>query len=429
MVPVRMGLSSTEFAPLVSVVTPSYNQGRFIRATIESVLSQDYPDLEYIIMDGGSTDETSAVVREYSSRLVFISKPDRGQCHAINEGFRLAKGNVLAWLNSDDIFLPGAVGAAVRALNCNPDAGLVYGDGYVIDALGNVTGPFPHTREPDLWRLVHLSDYILQQSVFFRREVLDDVGYLDEDLHYGLDWDLLIRIGLKYRLAYLPEYLGCIREYPETKSSSGGITRIRELHAMLRKHTALFLPPGSTVYGLDTYAELACRAIQRRTPRLAKSLGKVLEHAVRFAAGQVVHRTLHHSQGLYADGWAGVTLLYMFRSGCRSVIIDGFVPEWLPGQSLQVECNGRSLGKYALPAGKFRVEIEIPSGLSEQALRLRIVARRWFITSAFPWKTEWRRLAYKVDSVRDTRIPESQTVLSGDSAGLFLTDRSETHSL
>jgi len=389
--------------PIVSVVTPSYNQGRFIRATIESVLSQDYPNLEYIVMDGGSTDETAAIVREYGGRLLFVSKPDRGQSQAINDGFRLAKGSVLAWLNSDDVLLPGAIGAAVRALRGNPNAGLVYGDGYVIDTDGNVTGRFPHTREPDLWRLVHLSDYILQQAVFFRREVLDDVGYVDESLHYGLDWDLFIRIGLKYPLVHIPECLGSIREYPETKSSSGGAERVRELHALLRKHTGLALPPGSIVYGLDTYSALGCQAIRRRTPRLAKPVGAVIERAVRFVAGNVIGHTLLHSQGLYADGWAGKTLLYMLRSGCRSVLIEGSVPEGVPqlrGQALRVECNGRRLGRFALPSGEFRIEFEVPADMRGQALRLRIVARRSFVAPPVPGERDRCRVAYRLGSIR-----------------------------
>ncbi len=404
MISLREGISGhMESEPLVSVVTPSYNQGRFIRATIESVLSQDYRNLEYIVMDGGSTDETAAIVREYGSRIVFVSKADRGQAHAINEGFGLAKGNVLAWLNSDDVFLPGAVGTAVRALRCNPDAGLVYGDGYLIDTAGNVTGQFPHTREPDLWRLVHLSDYILQQTVFFRRQVLEDVGYLDESLHYGLDWDLLIRIGFKYRLAYVSQHLGCLREYAETKSSAGGVERVRELHTMLRKYTALVLPPGSMVYGLDTYSQLACRAIRRRTPGLLRLAGKFLEHAIRFAAGNVVGRTLLHAQGLYADGWAGKTLFYMLRSGCRSVLIEGCVPEdvrQLQRQSLQVECGGRRIGRYPVGPGVFGIKIQIPSDLAGQPLRFRIIARRSFVPSPFPWKGDRRRLAFQLGSVR-----------------------------
>src|SRR5919201_6239371 len=101
--------------PLVTIVTPSYNHGRFIRATIESVLSQDYPHVEYIIMDGGSTDETASVVRDYASRLTFISERDRGQAHAINKGFKLARGEIFFWLNSDDVILPGAVTRVVQA--------------------------------------------------------------------------------------------------------------------------------------------------------------------------------------------------------------------------------------------------------------------------------------------------------------------------
>ena len=388
--------------PVVSVVTPSLNQGRFIRATIESVLSQDYPNLEYIVVDGGSIDETAAIVREYGDRVRFVSRPDSGQSQAINDGFRMAKGSVLAWLNSDDVFLPGAVDAAVRAIKGNPDAGMVYGDGYTIDTDGNATGRFPHTREPDLWRLVYLSDYILQQSVFFRRDALDDVGYPDETLHYAMDWDLFIRIGLKYRLAYLPQCLGCIREYPATKSSCGGAKRARELHAMLRKHTGHAMPPGSIVYGLDTYSALACQAIRQRTPRLAKPVGTALEHAVHFVLGNVIGRTIYHSQGLYSDGWAGKTLLYMLRSGCRSVAIEGSVPEHMPqlhGQALLVECNGRRLGRYAVPAGNFRVEFDIPAELAGQPLRLRIFARRSVSTSPVPWKIERRRLAFLLSAV------------------------------
>src|SRR5690349_15995087 len=108
--------------PLVTVVTPSYNQGQFIRATIESVLSQDYPHVEYIIMDGGSTDETAAVVKDYASRLTFISEKDRGQSHAINKGFARARGKVLSWLNSDDLYLPGAIRTAVDGFARNPQA-------------------------------------------------------------------------------------------------------------------------------------------------------------------------------------------------------------------------------------------------------------------------------------------------------------------
>src|SRR5262245_18944056 len=141
--------------PLVTVVTPSFNQGRFIRATIESVLSQDYPDIEYIVMDGGSTDDTAEVVKDFAGRLTWISEKDRGQSHAINKGFRMAKGEIVAWINSDDSLVPGAVAHAVRAFVHHPEAGAVYGEGYLIDRAGRITSRFPATEPFNLWKLIY----------------------------------------------------------------------------------------------------------------------------------------------------------------------------------------------------------------------------------------------------------------------------------
>jgi glycosyltransferase involved in cell wall biosynthesis len=143
-------------------VTPSYNQGEFIRATIESVLSQDYPNLRYIVMDGGSTDQTAAIAAEYGSRLTWISEKDRGQAHAINKGFAMASGEIVAWLNSDDIFLPGAVKRAVRGFSSAPPGiGAIYGEGYLMDREGHFRRRFPHTEPFNLWKLMYLSDYVL----------------------------------------------------------------------------------------------------------------------------------------------------------------------------------------------------------------------------------------------------------------------------
>ena len=147
--------------PLVTIVTPSYNQGRFIADTIESVLGQDYPNIEYIVMDGASTDETAEVVRRYADRLEFISEKDRGQSHAINKGFGRARGEIVAWLNSDDTLLPGAVRRAVGALEAHPEAAASYGEGYLTDEAGYATCRFPYTQPFDLWRLMNVSDNIL----------------------------------------------------------------------------------------------------------------------------------------------------------------------------------------------------------------------------------------------------------------------------
>ncbi len=131
-------------SPLVSIITPSYNQGRFLLETIQSVLSQDYPNLEYIIVDGGSTDGSLEIIQHYASQLTWwVSEPDQGQTDAINKGFAHAKGEILAWINSDDTYLPGAVSEAVTFLIAHPEAALVYADANLIDEQGSILGRFP----------------------------------------------------------------------------------------------------------------------------------------------------------------------------------------------------------------------------------------------------------------------------------------------
>jgi glycosyltransferase involved in cell wall biosynthesis len=388
--------------PLVSIVTPSYNQGHFIRATIESVLNQNYPNVEYIIMDGGSTDETASVVRDYASRLTFVSEKDRGQSHAINKGFRMARGSILAWLNSDDLYLPGSIRAAVDGFDRNPDAGAVYGEGYLIDYSGEKCTRFPCTEPFNLWKLTYLSDYILQQTVYFRRDVLDEVGGVDEDLHYTMDWDLLIRIGMKYPLVHIPEFMGCLREYPDAKSFTGGTRRIREIGGMLRRHTSMRISPGYVVYGLDTYHQIWCQKVEELfTPRLS-GVSKFLQSAIRWCAGAVIGNTIANSQGLHSDGWAGRLLRYMLPPGNGPLVIEGSIPDWvsLRRQRLHIEANERKVGQFDLTSGNFRLEVPLPPDFQGQALRLKIKASRSLMPGRFTLAGDRRRLAYCVKSIQ-----------------------------
>jgi glycosyltransferase involved in cell wall biosynthesis len=235
--------------PLISIVTPSYNQGRFIRATIESVLAQDYPNLEYWVVDGGSTDATLAIVREYEDdrRFHWLSEPDHGQADAINKGVALTHGDIVAWLNSDDVYAPGAVARAVAEILAHPEAALVYGQAELIDRAGAVIGSYTQVEPFDLQRLIHRLDFIVQPATFFRRAPFMAVGGLDASLHYCLDYDLWIRLALRYPVHYIPEVLARAREYPETKTATGGLERLTEIERMIRRYGRPILP--SLYYG------------------------------------------------------------------------------------------------------------------------------------------------------------------------------------
>ncbi len=189
---------------LVTVVTPSFNHARFIEATIRSVLEQDYPAIEYIIVDGGSTDGTREVIERYAPRLAWwVSEPDRGQTDAINKGFARARGDVLAWLNSDDIFYPGAVSAAVAALNAHPEAAMVYGDADYINEAGRVIGRFP-AAQTDYARLRRGYVHIPQQAAFWRASLWRQVGPLDPSFYFAMDYDLWVRLAALAPLIYVP---------------------------------------------------------------------------------------------------------------------------------------------------------------------------------------------------------------------------------
>lgn len=219
--------------PLVSIITPSLNQGRFIRRTIESVLSQDYPRLEYLVMDGGSNDETLDILRGYGNRLTWRSAPDLGQADAVNSGFRLAAGEILGWVNSDDTYLPGAVRAAVEHLTAHPETAVVYGDAYYTGEHNTVVGTYP-TEDFDLNRLAETC-LICQPTAFIRRSALETLGMLDPALHYCMDYDLWIRLGRRVRIDRINRYLATSRRYLGTKSFAHREELFQEVYAVVQR--------------------------------------------------------------------------------------------------------------------------------------------------------------------------------------------------
>ena len=258
--------------PLVSIVTPSLNQGRFLRQAIDSVLDSGYPHLEYLVVDGGSRDDSVEILRSYSDRLRWVSEKDDGQAEAINKGFALSQGSILGWLNADDAYLPGAIEAATLCFEGRPEVGLVYGEGCILDEDGVVEHAFDGIEPVCLWRLLHFLDYVLQPSAFFRRSFFEEVGGLDETLHFGLDWDLWIRLAAVSELLFVEEEWACSREYRETKTSVGGWRRLRELRRIASRHAGRSWTPGVRLYALDTLS----KQLERRSlePRPASPFSK-----------------------------------------------------------------------------------------------------------------------------------------------------------
>lgn len=221
--------------PRLSIVTPSYNQGAFIEETIRSVLLQGYPDLEYLVLDGGSRDETVAVLQRYGRWLTWVSEPDGGQADAINKGLVRATGALLAYINSDDYYLPGAFGRAVQLSERHPRAGLLYGDCRAVWADGRPKGVIrgrPYNRR----RMIARGEFVPQQAAFWQRWAMEAIGLFDAEQYYVMDHDYFIRLGAVGRPVYAPEEWAVFRFHPASKSTADAHAHWRAALALSRRY-------------------------------------------------------------------------------------------------------------------------------------------------------------------------------------------------
>lgn len=222
--------------PLISIVTPSFNQAEYIADTINSVLGQGYPRLEYIVQDGDSQDDTVKVLEELSGSLAhWESAPDGGQANAVNLGMRRATGDVLAWLNSDDLLLPGSLAYVAGYFERHPQVDVVYGNRILIDSQGRDIGRWvmpPHDGETLRW-----ADYVPQETLFWRRKAWESIGgCLDEDFHFALDWDMLLRFReAGMRIARLPRFTGAFRIHDSQKNFTIGHVHGREVRKLISR--------------------------------------------------------------------------------------------------------------------------------------------------------------------------------------------------
>ncbi len=262
--------------PLVSVITPSFNQGCFLRETIESVLSQDYPNLEYIIMDGGSTDESLSIIAEYAHdpRLTWYSGPDGGQASAIEKGFQRSKGTILAWLNSDDFYMPHAISKAVAFLQSSK-ADFVYGDAVWVDQDSRLIRYALMPQFQDAIFKLRLG--IQQPSSFWSRHIWEKAGGLNPDFHCLMDRDFFWRMSRITRPRHMDEYLSAARIYEDTKSArlwtTVGYAEVRRIEAAMQESLPLWLP-----FDLPNYQNYP-KAVQLAL----KGIGGVYNTAVRWS--------------------------------------------------------------------------------------------------------------------------------------------------
>ena len=246
-------MTSSKQMPRISIVTPSLNQGRFLQDCIDSIRAQNWPDVEHFVIDGGSSDTTLDVIRDNEKWLTgYISEPDKGAADAINKGISKCKGDIVAWLNADDFYLPGAFQAVTEAYRTAPEASFWFGNGIRADELGQKTavfnnGPVLYSHEALLSGL----DYILQPSTFMNGGLLRQLGGLDESLRWSFDWDLWIRLAKLASPHPIEAILAASREWGETLTATGGFRRVEEIRRLAECHSGHPMTPGALCYWLD----------------------------------------------------------------------------------------------------------------------------------------------------------------------------------
>lgn len=370
--------------PLVSIIVPSYQQAKYLRTAIDSVLAQDYEPLELLVFDGGSTDGSKEILESYGDKIWFRSEQDNGQCDAINAGFHKAQGKYVAWLNSDDFYYPGAVSHAVEKLQANPDAALMYGEGNLVAEDGSLMWRFPETVPFDLWRIINHSDYILQPTVFFRRDRLFECGLLDESLNWGLDWELWMRIGKKFPFCYTEQVIAAGRIYGDTKTATGGFRRMREIAKILRRHQAKRFSPALISHSIITLVRRYCNNAELITPEVMtasvpKGLSRFLDPLIE-RVERSLRKWLQNVQGVWQDGMVGKRGQLWLPSAGRKCWLE------LEGKNLSIgaqQVRLRAAGqlistgrldedehfqlRLLIPAGQIPVKLEL---LCERVIRV-----------------------------------------------------------
>jgi glycosyltransferase involved in cell wall biosynthesis len=386
-----MGNASVRRGPLVSIVTPSYNQGRYIQQTIESVLNQGYPHLEYVVVDGGSNDNTIDILKKYEAHLTWISEKDRGQADAINKGFRMAKGEIIAWLNSDDTYLPGAIARSVGYLEAHPEVGMLYGQGYHVDEAGEIIERY-YTEPFDYQRLGEVC-FICQPTVFLRAEVIGTVGPLDVRLDYSLDYEYWMRIAKRFRIGYLDAYLASSRLHSDTKTLSKRVEVHREILQVVKRH----------------YGQVPLRWINA------------------YAHAYLTKKLLGKLEGVYEDGWASPRVKFVLPPKWQReayLFMQGICSAYAHPLPLQVSTSHQVRHRTVIDVREFDLRAWLGQGgdgsPSIGSPEVTLSAGKSFTPHSIDTKGDTRTLAYRIKRLSLVDIQgREQTLYAGRTHWMF----------
>ena len=393
--------------PLVSVITPSYNQGQFIRETIDSVLNQDYPNIEYIVTDGGSMDETVNILKSYGDRIKWVSEKDDGQGDAVNKGLRIANGEIIGWLNSDDTYTPGAVRKAVDYLNFRPNIDMVYGEGYYIDKDSNITGRY-NTEKYSKLRLAETC-FICQPSAFFRKSIVERAGEIDASLHLCMDYELWMRFAMLGRIAYTKDYLASSRMYAENKTSARRAEIFKEAFSSVKKHYGYI--PLQWTYG---YADYLCKGTRGWRFRLlslmmfyAKNITNP-KYTIKTTV-KIAYKIFHRSKkaapfdGKYLDKWLSkqYNTNVICREDCIAIRIMG-QHVWPMDEDLKIDIfvDGVPMGDVSIEEkGDFQKIITLVSVIQPGFHQVQFNMNKTFMPSKSGLGPDKRNLSFILENL------------------------------
>lgn len=391
--------------PFVTIITPSYNQGKFIKETIESVLSQDYGNLEYWIIDGGSTDETVDILKSYGDRINWVSEKDGGQADAVNKGILRAKGSIIGWLNSDDTYLEGAISHIVNYFIDYPETDMVYGEGFFIDTKSNIIDRY-NTEKFD-WKRLAERCIICQPTAFFKKDIVNKVGLLDVNLDLCMDYELWMKIAGKGNIRYTSKYLATSRMYLENKTNSRKSDVYKEACKIIYKH-----------YGYVTLNWLYGYALRNNNEKRNLILGFILlRYNLKFnlkhintiideLVGFIVNRSKlkRDYKGKYDDDWISQEYVNKFivDRPCNKIILTGSHIWPLKDKlEIKISIDDVVIGNIVLKElGDFSMDVMLKDNINSGKHKLKLEMYPSYCPDDYGICKDKRKLTFKLYNIK-----------------------------